>query len=105
MSHKFRMDAPFLDGLHYLSREEEATARRIALSRQNKFGVSEIDFREGDVEALAFVQRVRSEIDIWKNLEAVRLPLLISFMKCNLNNQTSLNPHISTSPRRETGLQ
>lgn len=70
------MEAPFLDGLPYLSREEELTARRIAISRQNKASVAEIDLKEGDVEATAFVSRIRSEIDTWKNLPEVRFPSL-----------------------------
>lgn len=74
MSHKFRMEAPFLDGISYLSREEEVTARQIAMNRQNKSSVAEIDLKEGDVEATAFVQRIRSEIDTWKNLAEVRSP-------------------------------
>lgn len=74
MSHKFRMEAPFLDGLSYLSREEEATARHIAVNRQNKARIAEIDLKEGDVEAMAFIQRVRSEITTWESLEAVRRP-------------------------------
>jgi poly(A)-specific ribonuclease len=78
MSHKFRMEAPFLDGLSYLSREEEATARHIAVNRKNKAGAAEIDLKEGDVEAMAFIQRVRLEIDAWENLEAVgRSPVLL----------------------------
>ena len=74
MSHKFRMEAPFLDGIPYLSREEEVTARQIAMNRQNKSSVAEIDLKEGDVEATAFVERIRSEIDTWKNLAEVRPP-------------------------------
>lgn len=71
MSHKFRMEAPFLDGLPYLSREEELTARQIAISRQNKASVAEIDLKESDVEATAFIERIRLEIDTWKNLPEV----------------------------------
>jgi poly(A)-specific ribonuclease len=67
------MDAPFLDGISYLSREEEATARQIAINRQSKASVVEIDLKESDAEAVAFVQRIRSEIDTWKNLPEVRL--------------------------------
>lgn len=72
MSHKFRMESPFLDGISYLSREEEVTARQIAMNRQNKSNVAEIDLKEGDVEATAFVERIRSEIDTWKKLGEVR---------------------------------
>lgn len=74
MSHKFRMEAPFVDGISYLSRQEEITARQIAINRQNKSTVAEIDLKEGDVEATAFIERIRSEIDAWMNLGEVRSP-------------------------------
>lgn len=80
MSHKFRMEAPFLDGLPYLSREEEVTARHVAISRQNKAIVAEIDLKEGDIEATAFIKRIRSEIDAWKNLPEVRIPSLFMYI-------------------------
>ena len=74
MSHKFRMEAPFLEGVSYLSREEEVTARQLAISRQNKASVAEIDLNESDLEATAFVTRIRSEINTWINLPEVRPP-------------------------------
>ena len=74
MSHKFRIEAPFVDGISYLSRQEEITARQIAMNRQNKSTVAEIDLKEGDVEATAFVERIRSEIDAWMNVGDVRSP-------------------------------
>lgn len=90
------MEAPFLDGLPYLSRAEEMTARQIALKRQNKVSVAEIDLKESDVEATAFVKRIRSEVDTWMNLPEVRPPS-IDHMYRQLNTSLSRNLHFSIS--------
>lgn len=65
LSHKFRMEAPFVDGVSYLSREEEITARRIALQKREKHAIIDIQLRADDEESLKFLQRVRDEVDAW----------------------------------------
>lgn len=65
------MEAPFLEGVPYYSREEEAAARAIALARQNKASVPDLTIKKDDTEALEFVRRVRQEIDAWKKRTAV----------------------------------
>lgn len=65
------MEAPFLEGVLYYSREEEAAARAIALARQNKASVPDLTIKKDDTEALEFVRRVRQEIDAWKKRTAV----------------------------------
>lgn len=72
LSHHFRMEAPFLEGVAYLSREEEALARHLALTRLNKASVADIQIQSEDHESLAFVQRIRKEIDEWKSRTTVR---------------------------------
>lgn len=67
------MDAPFIQGVPYFSREEESAARNSASARQSKIGVADIDIKTDDTESLKFVQRVRSEIDAWKNSTEVSL--------------------------------
>lgn len=67
------MDAPFVQGVPYFSREEESVARKTASARQSKIGVADIDIKNDDTESLKFVQRVRSEIDAWKNCTEVSL--------------------------------
>lgn len=61
------MDAPFVQGVPYYSREEESAARNTASARQNKAAVADIDINNDDTESMKFMQRVRSEIDTWKN--------------------------------------
>ena len=61
---KFRMEAPFIEGVHYLSRAEEAKARHLILEDQDR---TNIQLAADDEEGLAFVARVRAEINLWKN--------------------------------------
>lgn len=68
------MDAPFVHGVPYFSKEEESAAREIASARQHKAGVADIDIKNDDTESLSFIQRVRSEIDAWKNSTEVSQP-------------------------------
>lgn len=72
------MEAPFLEGVSYYSRQEEAESRRIALERQDKAAVADIQIRSDDTEALDFLQRVRTEIDTWKHRPTVRFHVLFS---------------------------
>lgn len=72
LSHHFRMEAPFSEGVAYLSREEEALARQLALTRLNKSSVADIQIQSEDHHSLAFVQRIRKEVDEWKSRTTVR---------------------------------
>lgn len=65
------MEAPFLEGVAYLSREEEALARQLALARLNKSSVADIQIQSEDHYSIAFIQRVRKEIDEWKSRTTV----------------------------------
>ena len=67
------MQAPFLEGVPYLSREEEAVARAIEQSKRDKLGIVDIQIKSDDVEALTFVDRVREEITIWKGRKGVSI--------------------------------
>ena len=82
LSHRFRMEAPFLEGVAYLSREEEALARQLALARLDKAGVADIQIQNDDHEALGFAQRVRQAIDEWKRRTTVRIFLSLGWALC-----------------------
>lgn len=70
------MEAPFLQGVPYFSREEEKTAREIAAARQNKDSVPDISIQEGDTTSFELIRRVRREVAAWKNRGTVgRFPL------------------------------
>lgn len=75
LSHDFRIDAPFLQGVPYFSREEEVTARSIVLARQNQAKETAIVIKDDDLESKRFIERIREEIDEWKNQRAVRFLL------------------------------
>lgn len=61
----FRMDAPYSEGVPYLSRGEEGRARATAAHRRNKSGLSDISIKDGDTEAFEFVRKVQHEVRVW----------------------------------------
>jgi len=67
------MDWPFKYGVPYFSREEEASARSIAITRRDKNNVADIYIKQEDTESFALMRRVRKEIAEWKGRAAVRL--------------------------------
>jgi poly(A)-specific ribonuclease len=66
LSHKFQLDTPFRTGVPYLSRQEEAEARQRASERQDRSGFVEVSLKQEDTDSLAFVRRVREEIQAWE---------------------------------------
>ena len=62
LSHKFRMEAPFLEGVPYFSREEEALSKQ---RREGRSVFTDIDVDPKDLESLNFVKKVTEEIEIW----------------------------------------
>lgn len=66
MSNGFRMEAPYIDGLPYLSREEEDQVKADLLERENfSNAISDIDVKDTDEESLQFLKAVRRDIDEW----------------------------------------
>lgn len=61
----FRMDGPFTRGVPYLSRDEEARARSIAIAKQDRNRFKDIFIPEDDFESLQFIRRVRKDISEW----------------------------------------
>jgi poly(A)-specific ribonuclease len=63
----FDLGAPFANGVQYLSREEAERAKQMAWDRlENKNPIPDLQLKEGDVESLDFMQRVRDAIKTWK---------------------------------------
>ena len=62
------MEAPFLRGVPYLSRQEEATVRRI---RQQKANLVDIEIRENDADSIKLIASVRDGIAAWRSGRAV----------------------------------
>jgi len=77
------MDAPFLEGVPYLSRDEEARARSNAIARQDRNRFKDIFIPEGDLESLQFVRTVRQEILEWQNRSTVRVFLYLGTKTCS----------------------
>ncbi|KZF21529.1 CAF1-domain-containing protein [Xylona heveae TC161] len=67
MSHGFRMEAPFTQGVPYLSRNEEGLARKLALERQERAAnIADIKIKTDDLDSNQFMDRVRNEIEAWR---------------------------------------
>ena len=69
------MDAPFLEGVPYLSFEEESMARTTAAADWARDDLVDIGIKDNDTENLQLMRRVRLEIDAWMRRATVR-PLL-----------------------------
>ena len=69
------MDAPYMEGVPYFSRKEEAQSRAAEVAKWNRNSFADIFIRDGDTESLKFIQRVRQDITAWRNRSAVSSPL------------------------------
>ena len=69
------MDAPYLEGVPYFSRQEEAQSRAAEVAKWNRNSFADIFIRDGDTQSLQFIQRVRREITAWRNRSTVSSPL------------------------------
>lgn len=76
LGHGFRMEAPFLEGVPYFSRKEEAESRATEAAKRDRNSFSDIFIRDGDTESLQFIQRVRQEVTAWRNRSTVSVLLL-----------------------------
>ncbi|KAF1830880.1 CAF1-domain-containing protein [Decorospora gaudefroyi] len=67
LNNGFDLGAPFANGVQYLSRQEAQRAKQMAWDRlENKNPVPDLQLKEGDVESLNFMRRVREAIVKWK---------------------------------------
>lgn len=71
------MEAPFLEGVPYFSREEEAASRAAEVAKRDRNSFADIFIRDGDTESLEFIQRVRQEVTAWRNRSTVSSLLLL----------------------------
>ena len=69
------MEAPYLEGVPYFSRKEEAQSRAAEVAKWDRNSFPDIFIRDEDTESLNFIQRVRQEITDWRNRTTVSFPL------------------------------
>jgi len=67
----YSMDAPFKEGVPYLSREETDIVRTKAMEKWDRASIPDVKIRPDDHQALNFMKRVRHEIDEWLKLSRV----------------------------------
>lgn len=65
------MEAPYLEGVSYFSRKEEAESRAAEVAKWDRNRFADIFIRDGDTESLRFIQRVRQEITVWRSRTTV----------------------------------
>ena len=70
------MEAPFLEGVPYFSRGEEAASRAAEVAKRDRNRFADIFIRDGDVESLDFIRRVRHEVTAWQSRSTVSSLLL-----------------------------
>ena len=105
MSNGFRMDAPFTEGISYISRDEEEQAKQRSKDRETRMAnISEIDIDSLDEDAVAFLSRVRSEINESINSGEVRF-LENSQRRTVLTQSSSKKTDISIFPGQRKQLQ
>lgn len=82
MGNKFRMEAPFTEGVPYLSRDEERIALSKAHERRDRpRETGAIDVKETDTESLQFLKLVRQGIEAWLALGEVGFNILFRFTR------------------------
>ncbi|KAL1305927.1 hypothetical protein AAFC00_004069 [Neodothiora populina] len=91
----FRIDLPFTSGIPYLSRSEAILAHEIALARNDRSTIADINVKPEDAQSIAFLRRVRKEIDAWLKLD--QSSLLVSPLK---ENGRPVDPELSRFERR-----
>ncbi|KAI9678937.1 MAG: hypothetical protein M1829_001922 [Trizodia sp. TS-e1964] len=93
----FKIDLPFLIGIPYLSREEEALAKKKALSRNDKSKFSNINLTSEEKESQEFITRVRGELKAWE--EGIKSSKKIQDEFCNVSTE-----NFSSMPEVSQGL-
>ena len=69
------MDAPFTEGLPYLSRDEESQAEARLLGQQQRLAtLADINVKDTDLESVKFLKDVRGQIDEWIAMGNVSVP-------------------------------
>jgi poly(A)-specific ribonuclease len=63
----FDMNKPFRDGVPYLTKDEAKLARDKHTKRQDRTALADIVIKPTEIESIAFLQRVRDEINAWKS--------------------------------------
>lgn len=75
LSHGYQMDAPFKEGIPYLSKEDAKLAKQRGMLRWDKTSIPDIKIKSTDFKAIGFMQRVRGEVREWQQTKEVGLPI------------------------------
>jgi poly(A)-specific ribonuclease len=82
----FDMGRPFTHGVPYLSRAESKLAREKFVKRNDRGAVADIVIKPTEVESLAFLARVRSQVDDWVASTSPKTPEYLNIVPFDLEN-------------------
>ncbi|SMR49653.1 unnamed protein product [Zymoseptoria tritici ST99CH_1A5] len=82
----FDMGRPFTHGVPYLSRAESKTAREKFVKRNDRGAVADIAIKPTEVESLAFLARVRSQVDEWVASTSMKTPEYLNIVPFDSDN-------------------
>jgi poly(A)-specific ribonuclease len=74
----FDLSVPFHRGVPYLSRLESKEAREKHAARQDRAAIPDVQLKPTETESLAFLERVRREINAWDKSKAFTTPAYLN---------------------------
>ncbi|KXT11067.1 hypothetical protein AC579_8543 [Pseudocercospora musae] len=104
MSVGFDMNKPFRDGVPYLSRSEARQARESFEKRQKRGNIADIHVKPTEIETLAFMHRVRREVQAWVDSKNVATPEYLNIAPAGADADALVNAESPEMPRLEKRL-
>lgn len=98
----FNLSVPFEKGVPYLSRAESQLAREKHAKRQDKTSIADIQVKPTDTASIAFLERVRQEINEWLASRKIETPeyLNISGESAALLTDEDMPPELTRYEKR-----
>lgn len=96
----FDMNKPFAHGVPYLSRAESKVAREKYMVRQDKSAMADINLKPTEVESLAFLERVRGEINTWVASKHLNTPEYLNIRPAGVENMADSQQELSRYEKR-----
>ncbi|CAK3998656.1 CAF1 family ribonuclease like [Lecanosticta acicola] len=100
----FDMNRPFAHGVPYLSRSETRVAREKYTLRQDRSAISDIALKPTEFESLAFLERVRSEINAWVDSKHLDTPEYLNIAPVGFGTMLDGEPSTEELSRYEKRL-
>lgn len=96
----FDMNRPFSMGVPYLSREESVEARQKHAKRQTRGNIADIQIKPTETESLAFLDRVRKEINAWSSSQRMDTPNYVNILPTSVDGLEDSERELSRFEKR-----